>query len=167
MSDARTQSLAYPQLNAAQVDAYIVYQRTLLKSLLDSSGDDWAGRFAFAHAKALKASKLDLLEQKQIGVVAAAYCGRRSSAQAVEERLAQAKAALAKGQASPKDMGVIEKAPAELERLDDMSELAQVYGAKTLQLLAAKEAELIELHRSVAKAEGQGHVHSPAQTAKS
>src|SRR5262249_39810510 len=99
MTDARTLRLAHPDISPERLEAFIAYQRTLLKALLETSGDDWAGRFAFGHAKALKASALESLEQRRIASAVEAFCGRRSAAEAVAERLAEARRRVAEAQA--------------------------------------------------------------------
>jgi hypothetical protein len=161
MSDARTLRLAHPDISPERLEAFIAYQRSLLRSLMDSSGDDWAGRFAFGHAKALKASGLDALEQKQIAVAAATFCGRRSAVAEVRSRIRELK--MRAPNLSAREASILDKAPEELSRLDDMSELEAIYGELTLSTLKAREVELLELHRAVASAEGRGHVHFKGQ----
>jgi len=157
MSDARTLRLAHPDITPDKVEAFIVYQRTLLRSLMDVSGDDWAGRFAFGHAKALKQSGLDPLEQKRIAADCASFCGRRSAVAEVKTRIRELQAH--RPNLSAKEAAMLERAPAELARLEDLSELEATLGATTMASLKAREVELLELHRAVASAEGRGHVH--------
>jgi hypothetical protein len=164
MTDARTLRLAHPDVSPEQVEAFIRYQRTMLKALMETSGDDWAGRFAFGHARALKASGLDPLDQRRIASAAESFCGRRWAARTVTDRLAEARArveeARARGAEAPaREISLIEKAPEELKHLEDLSELEEVLGPATMASLKSREAELLELHRSVAAAEGRGHVH--------
>jgi hypothetical protein len=164
MADARTLRLAHPDVSPEKLASFIRYQQVLLKALVDSSGDDWAGRFAFSHAKALKESKLDGLEQRQIASAVESFCGRRWAARTVAERLAVAKKAVeeatARGVAPPaKDAALLEKAPDELKHLEDLTELEATLGSVTIASFEAREAELLELHRSVAAAEGRGHLH--------
>ena len=143
------------------VEAFVVYQRTFLRSLMDSSGDDWAGRFAFGHAKALKASGLDPLEQKRVAAAAASFCGRRS---AVAEVMARIKELQARHpNLSDREASILDKAPGELARLEDLSELEATLGSVTMASLREREVELLELHRAVASAEGRGHVHFKGQ----
>lgn len=157
MSDARTLRLAHPDFGPEKVEGLITYQRTLLRALMETSGDDWAGRFAFGHAKGLKASKLDTLEQKQITQAAASYCGRRFAAEQVKHRLSQLKAKGAN--VTEKEAAILEKAPAELAALEDFSELEQTLGPVTMASFRARDLELLDLHRSMAIAEGRGHIH--------
>lgn len=161
MSDARTLRLAHPDITPTQVEAFTVYQRTLLRTLMDSSGEDWAGRFAFGHAKALKESRLEPLEQKQIASAAASFCGRKSAIAEVKARLRELKAR--HPNLSARESSILDKGPAELARLEDLSELEATLGAVTLASFRAREVELLELHRAVASAEGRGHVHYKAQ----
>ena len=158
MSDARTLRLAHPDVPPEKVEAFVVYQRTLLRSLMDASGEDWAGRFAFGHAKALKQSGLDPLEHKRIAAAAASYCGRRSAVAEVKVRIRDLKAR--HPNLSDRETSILEKAPAELAKLEDLSELEQILGPVTMASFRAREVELLELHRAVASAEGRGHVHS-------
>jgi hypothetical protein len=157
MSDARTLRLAHPDVSPERLERFMTYQRTLLKALMETSGDDWAGRFAFGHAKALKASGLDTLEQKQIAAAAQSYCGRRSAALAVSERLHELEAR--RSSLSPKEAELLQKAPADLQKLEDLSELSDTLGPVTMASFRAREVELVELHRAVAHAEGRGHIH--------
>jgi hypothetical protein len=164
MADARTLRLAHPDVTPEKLEAFVRYQKVLLKALIDSSGDDWAGRFAFSHAKGLKESGLDALEQRRIASAVEAFCGRRWSARTVAERLEVARKNVADATArgtkpSAKDATLVEKAPDELAHLEDLSELEAKLGAVTLASLKAREAEILELHRDVAQAEGRGHLH--------
>jgi hypothetical protein len=166
MADARTLRLAHPDVSPERLEAFITYQRVLLKALIESSGDDWAGRFAFGHAKALKESGLDGLEQRRIATAVDAFAGRRWAARTVAERLEVAKKHVADAKArgaapAAKELALVEKAPAELAELEDLHELEERLGAVTLSSLKAREAELLELHRAVAQAEGRGHLHVP------
>lgn len=157
MSDARTLRLAHPDITPEKIEAFVVYQRTLLRSLMDISGDDWAGRFAFAHAKALKKSGLDPLEQKRTAADAASFCGRRSAIAEVKARIRELEAH--RPNLSAKEAAMLERAPEELARLEDLSDLEATLGSTTMASFRAREVELLELHRAVASAEGRGHVH--------
>jgi hypothetical protein len=161
MSDARTLRLAHPDVTSEKVDAFIVYQRTLLRSLMDASGEDWAGRFAFGHAKALKESALEPLEHRRISAAAAAFCGRKSAIAEVNARVRELKAR--HPNLSARESSILDKAPAELQKLEDLTELEGTLGAVTMASFRAREVELLELHRAVASAEGRGHVHSRGQ----
>ncbi len=161
MTDARTLRLAHFDITPQKVEAFITYQRTLLRSLMDTSGEDWAGRFAFGHAKALKASGLDPLDQKRIAADAAAFCGRRSAVAEVKARIRELKAR--HPNLSAREASILEKGPSELEKLEDASELEATLGAVTMASFREREIELLELHRAVASAEGRGHVHSRSQ----
>ncbi|MBL8951358.1 MAG: hypothetical protein JNK82_11305 [Myxococcaceae bacterium] len=157
MSDARTLRLAHFDITPDKVEAFVLYQRTLLRSLMDASGEDWAGRFAFAHAKALKESKLDPLDQKRIAADAASFCGRRSALAEVKARIRELNQH--RPNLNAKEHALLERAPTELARLEDLSELEATLGAVTLASFRAREVELLELHRAVASAEGRGHLH--------
>jgi hypothetical protein len=162
MSDARTLRLAHPDVSPERLDAFIVYQRVLLRALMETSGEDWAGRFAFGHAKALRESGLDALVQKQIAAAAASFCGRRSAVAEVQRRVAELKARAPNLNA--REASLLAKAPDELKRLEDMTELEETLGRATMASFRAREVELLELHRAVASAEGRGHVHSRGQS---
>ena len=136
----------------------MTYQRTLLTELRAATAPDWSGRYAFAHGKALAASKLDLVEMGKLKSLVAEFCGKRSAVQAVKDRVAQAQAG-----GSPKDAQLIERARKELLKLDDLRPFTERYGDEATRLLQAREAELLELHRALAKAEGTGHLHPEAE----
>jgi hypothetical protein len=164
MADARTLRLAHPDVSPEKLEAFIRYQRAMLKALLETSGDDWAGRFAFAHAHGLKDSGLDALDQRRIASAVESFCGRRWSARTVAERIAEAKARVEEARAHgrelpPREAALVERGPDELKRLEDFSDLEATLGSVTLASLRAREADLLELHRAVASAEGRGHVH--------
>ena len=65
---------------------------------------------------------------------------------------------------SARESSILEKAPAELARLEDQAELEATLGAVTMASFRAREVELLELHRAVASAEGRGHVHFKGQS---
>lgn len=157
MSDARTLRLAHPDVTPEKLEAFMLYERTLLIALMETSGDDWAGRFAFGHAKALKVANLDPLWERKIAAAAATFCGRCSSAQTVRAKIAELEARRAT--LTPREASILAKAPAELAKLEDLSELEQSLGPVTLASFKAREVELVELHRAMASAEGRGHVH--------
>ena len=161
MTDARTLRLAHPDVTPDQVEAFVVYQRTLLRALMDTSGDDWAGRFAFGHAKALKASGLEPLAQRRIASSVASFCGRRSAVAEVKARVRELKAR--HPNLSDREASILDKAPAELAKLEDSTELEAILGGVTMASFRAREVELLELHRAVASAEGRGHVHFKGQ----
>jgi hypothetical protein len=154
MADARTLRLVHPDVSPEKLSAFIKYQQALLKALLETSGDDWAGRFAFGHAKALKDSGLEGHEQRRIATAVEAFCGRLWSARRLEERLDEAKQG-----ASPKDARILQHAPGQVEHLKDLTDLEQTLGAVTLATLKGRQEELLQLHRDVASAEGRGHLH--------
>jgi hypothetical protein len=161
-ADARTLRLAHPDVSPERLNAFILYQRALLRSLMDTSGEDWAGRFAFGHAKALRESGLDPLMQKQIASAAASFCGRRSAVAEVQRRMNELRAR--SPNLNAREASILAKAPDELKRLEDMSELEGTLGGATMASFREREVELLELHRAVASAEGRGHVHSRGQS---
>lgn len=154
MRDLKTLRLASLQLSTERLDAFITYQRTLLAELGKAPASDWSGQYAFAHAHALAASKLDLVEMGKLKSLIGDFCGRRSAIAQVKERLAQAKTGT-----SEKDAKVVARATKELPRLEDASAFEERYGTAAVALLVGKEAELLQLHRELAKREGTGHVH--------
>jgi hypothetical protein len=164
MSDSRTTRLAHPDQTPERVQQFINYQRTLLKALLETSGDDWAGRFAFGHAKALKECGLEPQELRRVAAAVESFCGRRWSAKQVADRIAEAKARVESAnkrgvEAPAREASIVANTPKELAKLEDLTELEAVLGTVTLASLKAREVELLELHRAVASAEGRGHVH--------
>jgi hypothetical protein len=154
--DLKTLRLASIALTGELLDQFIVYQRTLLTELVGSREVDWSGRFAFAHARALAASKLDLVTLGKVKALVGEFCGRRSALLEVQAKLKE----LEPG--NPKAAAVRERAEKELPRLERLDDLVARYGKDALELLAAREGELIALHRELACAEGgPGHVHPP------
>ncbi len=153
MTDIRTLRLASLQLTTERLDAFVLYQRTLLAELKSAPASDWSGRYAFAHAHALAASKLDLVELGKLKSMVGDFCGRRSAAQQVRDRLTTIND-------SPKDIAIAARAEKNLPKLDDLSQFSDRFGAEALTLLQAREAELLELHKALAKQEGTGHLHA-------
>jgi hypothetical protein len=152
MSDLKTLRLASLQLSPERLEAFVVYQRTLLAELARATATDWSGRYAFAHGHALAASKLDLVELGKLKSLVGDFCGRRTS-------LAQLKARIEKGGTTEKDLAVVARAQKELRRFEDLAPFEDRYGKDALALLLAREAELLTLHRDLARSEGTGHVH--------
>jgi hypothetical protein len=168
MNDVKTLRLASAQLSKESVEAFLAYQRTLLSGLASASDEahaSWAGRFAFAHARALQESGLDALTQQRLKVAVSEYAGKRSAWLTVKQRVADAEAALhlAKSQGKPlpaKDAGLLERASHELHRLEDFSAFSERYGPDALASLQAHELELVTLHRDLSRLEGSGgHLH--------
>jgi hypothetical protein len=141
MTDLKTLRLATLQLSFERLEAFVVYQRTLLAQLTEAGTSEWNGAYAFAHGKALAASKLDLIDLGKLKAMVGAFCGRRSALNEVRERLEK------KG------------AVAELRRLEDLSPFFDRYGAEAVELMLAREKELVQLHRELAHREGGGHLH--------
>ena len=152
MTDLKTLRLASLQLTAARLEGFITYQRTLLAELQRAPADDWNGRYAFAHGRALAASQLDLVELGKLKSMVGDFCGRRSASAEVKERLATI------GD-SPRDEQIAARAQKNLPRLDDLSHFTARHGAEALALLQSREAELLDLHRALARQEGTGHLH--------
>jgi hypothetical protein len=152
VTDLKTLRLASLQLTPERLEGFITYQRTLLHELERAPATDWSGRYAFAHGRALAASQLDLVELGKLKSMVGDFCGRRSAAQ-------QVKARLAKGGETPKDAQIAARAQKSLPRLDDLSQFTARHGEDAVALLVAKETELLELHRALAKQEGTGHLH--------
>jgi hypothetical protein len=168
MTDVKTLRLASAQLTPATLEAFLLYQRTLLTGLAGSSDQahaSWAGRFAFAHGRALQESGLDALTQQRIKVAVSEYAGRRSAWLTVKQRVAEAEAALheakAHGKAAPpKEAALFDRAQTELHRLEDFSAFTERYGPDALAALQAKELEVVTLHRDLSRLEGSGgHLH--------
>jgi hypothetical protein len=170
MSDTRTLRLVSPRLTADALEAFLRYQRTLLGLLStspqDASNTSWAGRFAFAHARALAECQLDVLTQQRIKVLVSEFAGRRSSTLAVKQRLAEAQASVHYAEAHqlplpPKERAIVERATAELHRLENFEAFVERYGEEAHALLASRELEIVTLHRDLSRLEGAGgHLHS-------
>ena len=82
--------LASLQLSTERLDGFVTYQRTLLDELSRAPASDWSGKYAFAHARALTVSKLDLVELGKLKSMVGDFCGRRSALAQVRERIANA-----------------------------------------------------------------------------
>lgn len=130
----------------------MTYQRTLLTELARAPATEWSGRYAFAHGRALAACQLDLHELGKLKALVGDFCGRRSAAQQVKERLTTISD-------SPKDAQIAARAQKSLHKIEDLAPIADRYGAEALTLLQAREPELLLLHRELAKQEGSGHLH--------
>lgn len=152
MTDLKTLRLASLQLSPERLDAFVTYEKTLLAELERAPASDWSGRYAFAHGRALAAAKLDLVELGKLKAMVSDFCGRRSAVQQVKDRLSSL------GN-SPKDGVIAERARKQLPKLDDLSQFIARHGEEAVRLLQARETELLELHRALAKAEGTGHLH--------
>jgi hypothetical protein len=152
VTDLKTLRLASLQLSPERLDAFMLYERTLLAELERAPATDWSGRYAFAHGRALATAKLDLVELGKLKAMVSDFCGRRSAAQQVKDRLASI------GD-SPKDAAIAERAKKQLPKLDDLSQFKARHGDEAVALLQSREEELLELHRALAKAEGTGHLH--------
>ena len=159
MADERTLRLASLQLTDALLDQFLVYERTLLTALKGGDKTEWAGRYAFAHAEALKASKLDLLAQQKLRVQVQEFCGKVSAANVVKTRLATF------ANKPGIDADKVTSARQELTRLEAMHDFTKRYGTEALTLLKARSAELLALHETLVRAEGTGHLHSTPTTA--
>lgn len=168
MSDVKTLRLASAQLSSESLDAFVTYQRTLLSALAgtaDPQHSTWAGRFAFAHGKALAESGLDALTQQRIKVLVSEFCGKRSAWLTVKQRVAEAEAAVHRAKTAglpppEKEVSLLTRATAELDRLEDFSAFADRYGDRALELLKARDLELVTLHRDLSRLEGSGgHLH--------
>lgn len=169
MSDVKTLRLVSAQLTAESLDAFITYERTVIGALASTSTPTeltWAGRFAFAHGKALAECGLDALTQQRIKVPVSEFCGKRSAWLTVKQRAADAEAALhlAKSHGkpeSPKEQALLARATKELARLSSFKDFIDRYGQAAFDLLLARELELVTLHRELSRLEGTGgHVHS-------
>lgn len=154
MTDIKTLRLASLQLSEERLENFMIYQRTLLRELAVSSNADWSGRYAFAHSRALAASKLDLVDLGKLKAMVGEYCGRRSASLLIKDRVSQAKAS-----DTPQAAQIIARAAKQLPRLDDLSQFTARHGVEAVALLEARESELLELHRDLAKREGTGHLH--------
>ncbi len=168
MSDVKTLRLASAQLTRESLDAFVTYQRSLVSGLTSTSGGEastWAGRFAFAHSQALTESTLDALTQQRLKVLVSEYCGKRSAWLTVKQRVADAERIVHEANAHgrpppPRELALLERVQAELAKLDDFSAFAHRYGVDALDLLRARDLELVTLHRDLARLEGSGgHLH--------
>ncbi|MBE2249660.1 MAG: hypothetical protein IAE78_08930 [Myxococcus sp.] len=168
MSDVKTLRLVSAQLTQPTLDAFLVYERTVIGALASTwepPETSWAGRFAFAHAKGLAESGLDPLTQQRIKVPVSEFCGKRSAWLTVKQRVADAEAALHQARAHQqpepeKERALLARASGELARLGDFSGFIRRYGQQAFELLTERELELVTLHRQLSRLEGPGgHLH--------
>lgn len=154
MTDVKTLRLASLQLSPERLEAFVTYQRTMLHQLAVAPPGEWSGRYAFAHGRALAASKLDLVDLGKLKSMVADFCGKRSSLAQIRERIARAPA-----EPDAKEAQLLAKARGELPRLEDLSAFRHRHGEEATALLLDREAELVSLHRELAQREGAGHLH--------
>lgn len=162
--------MASLQLSDGLLEQFVRYQQTLLDALARAGHEEWSGRYAFAHGAALQAAELDLVVLGKLKAMVGEYCGKRSAVLEVQERVEHAELDVARARAAnlaprAKDLALIERAKDELPSLGDLGALEARYGKLAIELMQAKEGELIRLHRALAKAEGTGHVHVAAPSA--
>ena len=96
--------------------------------------------------------RIDPVELGKLKSMIGDFCGRRSAAEQVRERLS-------KTGDTAKDEVITARAEKQLPKLEDLSHFSARHGAEALALLQSREAELLLLHRSLAKQEGTGHLH--------
>jgi hypothetical protein len=166
MSDVKTLRLVSAQLTAESLNAFMVYQRSVIASLGSTSAAmaTWAGRFAFAHSKALAECGLDALTQQRLRVPVSEFCGKRSASLVVKQRLADAALSTPgprESFESAEERAPIERATKELARLSNFGDFVDRYGQAAFDLLTMHETELVSLHRELSRLEGAGgHVHA-------
>lgn len=167
-ADVKTLRLVSAQLTADLLDGFVRYQRTLIATLAGTAGPEhtsWAGRFAFAHGKALAESRMDALDQQRVKVLVGEFCGKRSAWLTVKQRAADAELAIQQAKAGgkavpPKEQALVDRFKKELHRLQDFSAFIDRYGQAAFDLLTSRELEIVTLHRDLSKLEGSGgHVH--------
>lgn len=167
-ADVKTLRLVSAQLTAELLDGFTRYQRTLIATLSGTAGPEhtsWAGRFAFAHGKALAESRMDALDQQRVKVLVSEFCGKRSAWLTVKQRAADAELAIHQAKTAgkpvpPKEQVLVDRFKKELHRLQDFSAFIDRYGQTAFDLLTARELEIVTLHRELSKLEGSGgHVH--------
>lgn len=161
MVDVKTLRLASLQLTEELLERFLAYERCLLAALAEAAHHpDWAGRYAFSHARALAESGLDALTQQHLKAMVADFCGKRTAWLTVKERVAQAELRTASRQATAADEVLLSRARAELPRLEDLGDFEARYGAAALELLRSHELELVSLHQHLVRVEGSGgHLH--------
>ncbi len=160
MSDVRTLRLASVALTPDLLTRFLRYQRVLAGELKKTALGEWGGKFAFAHAKALAESTLDPLTQQKLRVLVSDFCGRRSAALTVRQRIAEAEHELIQTGPNQKTQTLLDRARRELPKLENLTEFESRYGAAAMALLRADELELVTLHRDLAHLEGgPGHIH--------
>lgn len=170
MHDLKTLRMASLSLTEALLEQFVRYERVLLAELASAEPGDWAGRFAFAHGKALTESGLDVLNLHKLKALVSDFAGKRSAWLTVQQRVASAEHHVAEARVagrapSPPELRVLERARTELPRLADLSEFEARYGPAALALLKSRELELTNLHQHLVKLEGSGgHLH-PTSTA--
>jgi hypothetical protein len=165
MTDVKTLRLASIELTSALLARFVRYQRELLAALARAPHAEWAGRYAFAHGRALAESGLDVLQLHRLKGPVAEYAGRRTTFLAISQRLAEAEeraaAAAQAGRPVPQaEAALLARAQAELPALADWADFEARYGPEALTCLRKEDVELTLLHRELARVEGVGgHLH--------
>lgn len=150
--DLKTLRLASIQLTEALLARYLDYQRVLVRELDKSpENTDWSGRFAFAHSHALVEAGLDSVTYGKLKALVGDFCSYHANLHGVRERLEKARTAAPR---TPRDEALIARAEKELPALERDTTLADRYGAEAMSLLSSQGAEVLRLHREVARREG-------------
>ena len=135
--DLRTLALARPELSQEALDGVVAYQR----AVIDTAGSPWP-----SEARAIEASGL---ERGRLEVLLAAvrdFCGRRWAVRKLAARRAELASHRENGRLTPKDAEKLSRLEEEGTRVNDLSDLEARYGKEGLELLRAREDELLSLH---------------------
>lgn len=140
-ADERTLRLAAPEVTADKLDRFIRYRRRYVESL--RAGDPgWAERVPGVQAEiglsARDAAALEALSRD--------FCGRRWADRQLSRRMAELQQLPAP---TERDTQKLENVTKELRQRDTVASLARRYGKGAIDLLLAREEELLELHQEV------------------
>ena len=154
-ADDRTLRLSAPRVTPERLDRLIRFQRKLAAAAQRTWPLD-AEALARLHGEALKDSGLSAREAHALEALARAYCGRRWTLRALEQRLAEAKERIARAGRegrvpSARDLQAVQKVPEEIRQRSALGRLERRYGEAAIGLLHARECELLELHEAVGR----------------
>lgn len=142
--DLRTLKLANPELLPEQLEAYLVYQRSLAEGLVSANGPPESAAFVEGHVAALSRSGLIPRELEAVRSIVRRYAGVRVTLLRLQCRLA---ALTGQSELSREETERVGALKAELQRLE--ASLGQRDSAGTLALLASREAEVVSLHQKL------------------
>lgn len=150
-ADLRTLKLSTPLVTKDGLDRYLSFQRAYVEHLekLDARGTT---SLADAHAKAAKSSGAHIDEISRIGAICTDFAGRRSVELTIKARRDQVAAAIeaaraAGGKASEKDLETQTRIAEQLASGPVLEQLKRRYGADAVNVLLAREGDILELHR--------------------
>lgn len=139
--DERTLRLAAPEVTPEKLERFVRYRRRYLESL--RAGDPgWVERVPAVQAEiGISTQEAGVLE-----ALVRDFCGRRWADRLLSRRMAELQQLPAPSEREKKKL---ENVTQELKQRDTVTTLSRRYGKGTIDLLLAREDELLELHQEV------------------